>query len=71
MLLVHVARRARENRDRNQRRRAATLPYVLRRGEYGAFHALVQELADEDPGKFRNFLRMSPHTFDDLLRRFV
>ena len=31
----------------NQRKRKATLPYVIRRHEYGAFHSLVQELAEQ------------------------
>ena len=30
-----------------QRNRKATLPYVVRRHEYGAFHSLVQELAEQ------------------------
>ena len=30
-----------------QRKRKATLPYVVRRHEYGAFHSLVQELAEQ------------------------
>ena len=32
---------------REQRKRKAMLPYVMRRQEYGVFHSLVQELAEQ------------------------
>ena len=54
-------------RKRRERQRKATLPYVLRRQVFGAFHSLVQELATEDPKQLRHFLRLSGDAFDDLL----
>jgi len=30
-----------------QRKRKANLPYVIRRHEYGAFHSLVRDLAEQ------------------------
>ena len=36
-----------ENTEERDRKRRRTLPYVLQRSEYGAFHALVQELAEQ------------------------
>ena len=67
VLIVAIARRLEEKRQQRQQRRAATLPYVLRRHEFGAFHALVQELKAEDINGYKNFLRMRPETFDQLL----
>ena len=45
---------------------AGTRPWILRRARLGACHALVQELVDEDPDAFKNFVRMTPESFNDL-----
>jgi hypothetical protein len=36
---------------------------IQRCRKYGAHHALVKELSDEDPQGFRNFLRMDTRDF--------
>ena len=42
-------------------------PWIARRNQYGAYHALVQELSSEDPSGLKNFLRMDMATFNELL----
>ena len=41
--------------------------WIARRNQYGAYHALVQELSSEDPSGLKNFLRMDIATFNELL----
>ena len=38
--------------------------WIARRNQYGAYHALVQELSLEDLSGFKNFLRMDMATFN-------
>ena len=33
-------------------------PWIQRRSQHGAHHALLQELTSEDPDDVRNFLRI-------------
>ena len=40
-----------------------------RRLQFGHFYRLMEELRLEDGGSFRNFLRMEPAMFDELLHR--
>ena len=42
-------------------------PWIARRNQYVAYHALVQELSSEDPSGLKNFLRMDMATFNELL----
>ena len=37
-------------------------PWIARRNQYGAYHALVQELSSENPSGLKNFLRMDVFT---------
>ena len=48
-------------------RRHWVRPYLQRRKLHGHYENLMQELALEDPGKFRNMLRMDEKIFLDLL----
>ena len=50
-------------RNRQRRRRQWTRPWIQRRSQDGAHHALLQELTTEDPDGFRNFLRMDKVNF--------
>ncbi len=43
--------------------------WILKREEYGAYHALMNELKISDPCQLRNFLRMSAIDFDNLTNR--
>jgi len=40
-----------------------------RRSEQGMEHLMISELALNATGGFHSFLRISPSTYDDLLRR--
>ena len=70
IVLAAIADRLREQERQRllRKQRSAVRGYVRLRGYYGAFHSLVQELKDEDAKKYKNFLRMSPETFDKLLQ---
>ena len=50
-------------RNRQRLRRQWTRPWIQRRSQHGAHHALLQELTTKDPGGFRNFLRMEKADF--------
>ena len=54
-------------RQRRKHRSCWTRPWIARRRTYGAYHALVKELSDEDPYDLRNFIRMDRADFDELL----
>ncbi|XP_053390824.1 uncharacterized protein LOC128553673 [Mercenaria mercenaria] len=55
-----------QHRDR-LRGRQWVRPWIARRGQYGAYHALMQELRQEDPRSYKNFVRMDKDTFTELL----
>ena len=40
--------------------------WIARRNQYGAYHALVQELSSEDPSGLKKLLRMDMATFNEL-----
>ena len=54
--------------SRRKRKRTWVRPWLGRRKVHGAYHALTQELAEEDPQSFLNFARMDKNDFDDLLK---
>ena len=60
--LLHKCRK----RQRNTRRRVWVHDILRRRGEYGEFHHLLQELRTDD-SRFRRHFRMSVSQFDELL----
>ena len=41
--------------------------WLQRRTLYGQYEKLMSELCLEDPQSFKNFLRMEPHVFEELL----
>ena len=43
------------NKKRQRHRRQWTRPWIQRRSQHGAHHALLQELTTEDPEGFRIF----------------
>ena len=43
----------------NRFRRLWVRPWIARRNQYGAYHALVQELSSEDRSGLKKFLRMT------------
>ena len=51
------------------RREVWVKPWIGRRCEFGLYDQLMVELRNEDHRSFKNFLRMPPEMFDELLER--
>jgi hypothetical protein len=60
-----------ERPQRRQRRRRTfwVRPWISRRPQYGHFHRLMIELETEDELSFKNFLRVEPNMFRELVDR--
>lgn len=56
-------------RARRQRRRFWVRPWIRRRPQLGHYQRLMRELENEDEASFRNFLRIEPMMFRELLAR--
>ena len=54
-------------RGQMARRRYWVRPWINRRDTYGAYHALLKELSNEDQKGYKNFLRMDLNSFNELL----
>ena len=65
-LIIIASAALRLQRERRRPRRWVR-PWINRRRQFGAYNALMKELASEDPQSFRNFLRMDKQDFDELL----
>jgi hypothetical protein len=63
-----INRRGRRRR-RRRRRRVWVRPWISRRLDFGLYDQLLVELRNEDQGAFKNFMRMPPDMYDELLRR--
>ena len=60
------------DRQRRRRPRPKTYwvkPWLSRRLDYGHYDRLMRELEAEDVGSFRNFVRMDPAMFREVLQR--
>jgi hypothetical protein len=67
---IQMAGAAEEARRRRQRRRAFWVrPWLLRRPQFGQYERLMRELQREDVTAFRNFVRVPPALFRELLER--
>jgi len=70
---VAVYRLQEEERDRERAERAErafhSREWIVRRPEFGAYDNLMQELRLEDEPAFRNFVRMDPRLFQEILDR--
>ena len=64
ILIYTIMRRFRK---REVDRRCWVKPWIRRRNALGAHHALLSELRNEDQTNFKNFVRMDPAAFDELL----
>ena len=58
-----------EEKRRKRRRTYWVRPWLIRRPLYGQFEKLMAELQVEDVASFRNFLRVSPEFFQELLEK--
>ena len=66
-------KRRRQQRQQKERRRLWCRECLgpLRRRQFGLYDQLIMELRREDPASFRNFLRMPPEMFDEILTRIT
>ena len=77
LLIVHRRRRRRRQRRRrrarvvteNTNRRIWAREWLLRRPSLGMHEKLLKELNREDPKSFRNFVRVSPELFEEMVER--
>ena len=67
LLLLLLLRRRRARRHSSTPRTVWVRSIFRRRQQQGEFHNLVQELRLSDPENHFRYLRMSKHTFDNLL----
>ena len=58
-----------DRRKRRRKRRMWVRGWVLRRPLHGQYEVLMRELELEDEAAFRNFLRMEPATFQEIVDR--
>ena len=73
--LLHVqhimdARRRRRRRQR-QVRVIWVREWISRRPQLGLYDRLMVELRNEDPSAFKNFMRMPPEMYDELVQRLT
>jgi hypothetical protein len=54
---------------RGKRKRFWTRPWLLKRPTMGQYAGLLEELMQEDVSSFKNFLRVDPAMFQELLAR--
>jgi len=59
----------RQRRQKRRPKRYQTREWLLRRPLHGQYDQLMVELREEDVGAFRNFIRMEPRMFQELLDR--
>ncbi len=71
MMMVQVLQRQRRVQRRRRRRTVWVRPWLERRVELGQYTRLLEELRVEDVRAFKNFLRMDPDMFHELLDRMV
>ena len=67
-LIIIASAALRIRHDRRRPRRWARA-WIYRRRQFGAHHALMKELAFEDPHSFRNFIRKDKQDFDEILTK--
>ena len=68
-LAFHVRRQQRRARRGQRGRCAWTRGWISRRKQFGVYHQLMVELRREDPTAFKNFMRMPPEMYDEILTR--
>ncbi|XP_041367086.1 uncharacterized protein LOC121381797 [Gigantopelta aegis] len=67
---IQARRRRRRRRRRPQVPRAIWVrPWISRRRQFGKYDQLLVELRKEDQRAFKNFLRMPPEMYDELVQR--
>ena len=66
-------RRRQRQRHASRERRCWVQPWVdlERQSWFGQYSQLMEELRIEDPASFRNFIRVEPAMFDELVQRLT
>ena len=64
---VIIALVLQRRRRRHRNRRIWTRKWILNRERQGAFNQLMQEIRILDTSSYRNFVRMTASTFEELL----
>ncbi|XP_054763663.2 uncharacterized protein LOC129270291 [Lytechinus pictus] len=67
-LTIHQLQVSRWRKEKSQRRYWVR-PWIGRRRQFGLYDQLLVELRNEDQAAFKNFMRMPPEMFDELLTR--
>ena len=67
--LIDVALHHIRRRRRRRRLEFWVRPWIGRRWQFGLYDQLLVELRQEDQRSFKNFMRMPPDMFDELLAR--
>ena len=65
-IMAYIVRKRYQSRPK-PKRELWTHEWLLERKDLGAHHALLKTLKDEDPKKYRNFIRMDEAQFCHLL----
>ena len=68
-LTLHQLHIIRRRGRRRRQRRFWIRPWIGRRRQFGLYDQLLVELRNEDQSAFKNFMRMQPEMFDELLTR--
>ena len=69
--VAHIQHNQRRRRRRRRRRTVWVRLWLQRRSLHGQFEQLMEELQLEDPAAFKNFMRMEPAMFHELLTRLA
>ena len=69
LIIIMVAAYRQYLRNKRKRRACWTKQLILRRQKHGAHHALIAEFSREDRESYRNFVKMTPDDFTELLMR--
>lgn len=67
-IIITIKKRRKQQRESRRGRVWCKQWLTARSSERGMKHFVLNELALTDTGGFHSFLRMSPSTYDDLLR---
>ena len=68
-LAIHHIQHNRRKKRRRKRRGIWMRSWIGRRRQFGMYDQLLVELRNEDQQCFKNFMRMAPEMFDELLAR--
>ena len=68
---LHLQEQRRQQERRRRRRRFWVRPWLIRRPDLGQYERLMRELEVEDAFAFKNFVRMDPAMFWEMVERLT